>query len=590
MRVVAALIVGSHGWRRRSIALSAGAFGALAMAPLDLAPALVVTLVVAVWLLDACMADHPSPHRIWPGVRPLRIAFGVGWWLGFGYFLAGFWWLGSAFIIEPEFLWALPLGIVGLPMLLAFFTGFGFVVARILWSPGAARVLALALGLGAAEWARGHLFTGFPWNSFGMGLGGDLVSAQVASLVGLDGLNILTIAIFAMPATLTDAPDASSPSPSWYPIPRRFRSWRSRSWRSTSWRSTSWRRRPWHPTGAAVLVLAAIFAFGGLRLFSGHAGAEAGIRVRIMQPGIKPDEKFSYENRNEIVARYIALSKQDDPKTGAGLSDVDLLVWPESAFPFILARDPEALNAIGAMLPAKTTLVTGAAREATLPRDLGQPPRSVYYNDIMMIGAGGVILGSYDKIHLVPFGEYLPFESILRRIGLHNFVAIPGGFEPGTKRAALHVPRLPAAVPLICYEAIFPGEVGVDVGTEAPRFILNVTNDGWFGLTSGPSQHFAQVRLRTIEEGLPMIRGAGTGISAIIDPYGRVISSLPLGADGILDGRLPKPSSPTVFSRHPTVALIVVCFGTVLIWLLLRRRVHAHERGMASVKARTGDF
>ena len=525
------------------IALFAGAFGALALAPLDAAPALVVSLVVAVWLLDGCETDRRLEGQRWPATMPLRAAFGAGWWLGFGYFLAGFWWLGSAFIIDPEFLWALPLGIVGLPILLAVFTGAGFVLARLLWSTGPARILALALGLGFAEWARGHWFTGFPWNSLGMGLGGNLVSAQMASLVGLDGLNFLTIAIFAMPATLADGPRVS-----------------------------------WRPTVSALAVMGAILTFGGLRLASGHAGNDAGIHVRIMQPGIKPDEKFSYENKDEIVSRYIALSEQDDQKTGTRLADVDLLVWPESAFPFILARDPEALHAIGAMLPAKTTLVTGAAREATLPHAPGQPPYSVYYNDIMVIGSGGSILDTYDKIHLVPFGEYLPFDAILRRLGLHNFVAIPGGFEAGTTRNILHIPGLPAAVPLICYEAIFPGEVGVTVETEAPRFMLNVTNDGWFGLTSGPSQHFAQVRLRTIEEGLPMIRGAGTGISAIVDAYGRIVASLPLGAAGLLDGTLPKPARPTTFARHPTVALIVVCIATVLIWWLLRRG----ERSMGS--------
>ena len=555
MRAAAAFVAGSHGWRRRLTALFAGAFGALALAPINAAPALVVTLVVAVWLLDGCATDHPSSGRAWPGGRALRAAFGAGWWLGFGYFLAGFWWLGSAFIIEPEFLWALPLGIVGLPILLSLFIGSGFVIARLLWSEGPARVLALAIGLGGAEWARGHWFTGFPWNNFGMGLGGNLVSAQVASLVGLDGLGFLTISIFAMPATLVDRPGPS-----------------------------------WRPTAAALGCLVAILAFGGARLALGHAGTDAGIHVRIMQPGLKPDEKFSYENKDEIVARYIELSKLDDPKTGTRLADIDLLVWPESAFPFILARDPEALPAIGGMLPAKTTLVTGAAREATLPAAPGETPHSVYYNDIMVINNGGRILDNYDKIHLVPFGEYLPFDRLLRRLGLHNFVAIPGGFEPGVTRDILHIPGLPAAVPLICYEAIFPATIGVGVGSEAPQFILNVTNDGWFGQTSGPSQHFAQVRLRTIEEGLPMIRGAGTGISAIMDAYGRIVSSLPLGAAGILDGTLPKPLSPTVFARYPTVALIVVCISTVLIWLLLRCRTTACRHGEKSDRGKKGEL
>ena len=212
-----------------------------------------------------------------------------------------------------------------------------------------------------------------------------------------------------------------------------------------------------------------------------------------------------------------------------------LLVWPESAFPFILTRDPQALSDIGALLPPRTVLVTGAAREEDRPATQGRPASADYFNSILVIGSGGSVLDSYDKVHLVPFGEYLPFEAILRRVGLRHFVAIPGGFEAGSRRRLLAIPGLPGASPLICYEAIFPDAVLPDRrGTGVrPHFLLNVTNDGWFGLTAGPHQHFAQARLRSIEEGLPMIRAAATGISAIVDPYGRVNAALPLGDEGV---------------------------------------------------------
>ena len=518
------------GWPRRLVALLCGAFGALALAPVGFTPALVVPMVVAVWLLDGCVAPAPGWRR--PDAGTLRRAFGAGWWWGLGYFIAGFWWLGSAFLIDPEFTWALPLGVLGVPAFLGVFTGVGFALARLAWVPGGARVLALALGLGSSEWARGHLFTGFPWNALGMGLGGTLVTAQAASLVGLDGLTLLTIALFAAPAT--------------------FRA-------GGRWRAL--------PVLVAAGALALVGGYGALRLGRGTPGDVPGVVVRLVQPGLQPDATFSYARKDEIVAGYVALSKRYDAAKRVALADVTMLVWPESAFPFLLDRDPDALATIAAALPAKTTLVTGAARGEDVPATDGHPEHSVYYNSIEVIDARGAVLDRYDKIHLVPFGEYLPFEAALRALGLRNFVAIPGGFEPGVgHRHALSVPGLPPASPLICYEAIFPGAVGAaptPSGARA-RYLLNVTNDGWFGTTAGPSQHFAQVRLRAIEEGLPLIRDAATGVSAIVDPYGRVLDALPLGEAGILDGPLPHAIAPPLDARHGAAMTALVWFGTFL--------------------------
>ena len=302
-----------------------------------------------------------------------------------------------------------------------------------------------------------------------------------------------------------------------------------------------------------------------------------GVVVRIMQPGLWPDQSFSPENKDEIVARYIALSKSDDVAKDIRLADVTLLVWPESAFPFILQRDPKSLGAIGDMLPSGTTLATGAAREVDVPAFEGRPEYSDYYNAILVIARGGRIIDSYDKIHLVPFGEYLPYGALLSRLGLRNFVPVPGGFEPGTGHHTLTIPGLPATTPLICYEAIFPDEVAALTSDHParPRVLLNVTNDGWFGLTTGPSQHFAQARLRTIEQGLPMIRGAATGISAILDPYGRILGSLPLGASGILDGALPEPIPAPLFAKYGESVLLFVWIATLLILLITPERRRA---------------
>ncbi|MGH6794317.1 MAG: apolipoprotein N-acyltransferase, partial [Methylocella sp.] len=191
MLALAASISLASGWRRRLIALAAGATGALAMAPFNFFPALAIPMTVAGWLIDGCAEARqmPAERRFRLGLPPaLRRAFGAGWWWGFGYFLAGLWWLGEAFLVEAdEFAWALPLGVVGLPAALAVFPGLGFLIARLLWMPGAGRLFSLAAGLSFAEWLRGHELTGFPWNTFGMALGGNLVTAQLASIVGLYG-------------------------------------------------------------------------------------------------------------------------------------------------------------------------------------------------------------------------------------------------------------------------------------------------------------------------------------------------------------------------------------------------------------------
>jgi apolipoprotein N-acyltransferase len=178
---------------------------------------------------------------------------------------------------------------------------------------------------------------------------------------------------------------------------------------------------------------------------------------------------------------------------------------------------------------------------------------------------------TYDKVHLVPFGEYLPLRRVFDSLGLRQFVHVPGGFEPGALRQALRAPGFPLAAPLICYEAIFPGAVTPPAPSERPAVLLNVTNDGWFGDTPGPRQHFAQARLRAIEEGLPLVRAANTGVSAVVDAYGRVLELLPVGVEGVIDAPLPLPAEPTVFSRHPFLAPFALWALTLGLALWIRR-------------------
>jgi apolipoprotein N-acyltransferase len=510
-------VILSWGWRRRAIAFASGAVGALALPPFSLFALIAVPLTIAVWLIDGAQ-DRGSGR---PLVASLRAAFGAGWWMGFGYFLAGLWWVGSALLVEADkFAWALPLAVVALPAALAVFPAAGFALARLLWSPGPARIFALAFGLGAAEWARGLLFTGFPWNDLGMALGVNLALAQTASLVGLHGLTFLAIAIFAAPATL--------------------------------WR-VSESRLNLAPAVVAALALALIAAFGEFRLMAPASATLPGVKLRLIQPNVGQDDaSFSPQNKQAILRRYFDLSERATSPDRSGVRDVTHLIWPESAFPFILSRDPQALSEIVDFLGPGATLITGAAR-----REDGSAPR--YFNSIEILGRGGLSAQRYDKQHLVPFGEYIPFASLLERAQITQLVDIPGGFEPGSGRRILHVPGLPDAMPLICYEAIFPIEFGDLIsGAERPGWLLNVTDDAWFGLTPGPYQHFAQARLRAIELGLPLVRDANSGVSAVLDGLGREIAVAPLGAEGVLDAELPEALPPTLQSRLGSAGAMLI--------------------------------
>jgi apolipoprotein N-acyltransferase len=511
-------IVLSWGWRRRAIAFTAGAVSSLAMAPYDLWPILAITFPVLVWLLDGAGA----------GAAGARAAFAIGWWFGFGYFLAGLYWIGMALLVEADrFAWLLPLAVIGIPAGLALFTGFGTFLARQLWTPGPMRIMAFAAGLTFAEWLRSFVLTGFPWNSFGQAISAVPALAQTASLVGLWGLTLIALVTFASPAALADPPEAT--------------------------------RRPWLPTALSALLLAVLAAFGFYRLGTIDADHVEGVRLRIMQPNLPQDEKFRPAAKNKVLDLYSSISDRATGPDRSGLRDITHLIWPESAFPFFLEREPDALARLADLLPPGVVLITGAARVEEARASQSEPR---VYNSIRVIGDDGAILATYDKVHLVPFGEFLPFQTLLERMGFEQLTRVRGGFTPGARRLPLSVPRLPAAAPLICYEAIFPGAVLPN--SERPDWLLNVTNDAWFGNTPGPHQHFAQARLRTIEEGLPLVRAANNGISAVVDPLGRIMARRELGTDGVIDSSLPQPVPPTIYARYrdaPTLFFLVLLAG-----------------------------
>ena len=291
------------------------------------------------------------------------------------------------------------------------------------------------------------------------------------------------------------------------------------------------------------------------------------VHLRIMQPNLEQDVRFNYSAKQKVMDRYIALSDRASGPQSLGVRDATHLIWPESPFPFFLTREPDALAQITQLLRQGTVLITGAVRLAE-PVD---PANPAAYNSIYVIDHSGSILALYDKVHLVPFGEYLPFEHVLERLGLQELTKQRGGFLAGDRHRLITVPGAPAALPLICYEIIFPGEA-VPSG-QRPGWIINVTNDGWFGISTGPYQHFQQARVLAIEEGLPVVRAANTGISAVVDPLGRVINSLPLGQEGVIDSPLPRPIRAPLYARvgdAPAALMVAIAF-----FIVVRRRLQA---------------
>src|SRR6202030_774356 len=259
---------------------------------------------------------------------------------------------------------------------------------------------------------------------------------------------------------------------------------------------------------------------------------------------LQQDARFNYAAKADVMKKYLTLSDRASGPQSTGVRDVNILIWPESAFPFFLTHEAEAMAQIADLLPKGTVLVTGSVRAPDLP-----PGTRITraYNSIYVIDHDGNVLSVYDKLHLVPFGEFLPFQNWMEKIGLVQLTKVQGGFIPGTRRHTMEIPNAPRALPLICYEAIFPGDVVER--DDRPGWIVNLTNDGWFGISTGPYQHLQQSRLRAIEQGLPVVRAANTGISAVIDPLGRIIARLDLGIEGVLDSSLPTAIPPTFYAR-----------------------------------------
>ncbi|CAN7309040.1 apolipoprotein N-acyltransferase [Mesorhizobium sp. LjNodule214] len=512
MQRLAGRIILLWGWRRALVAFLAGALAVLAQAPYDFFAVCFVSFPLLVWLLDGSTGEASDG---W--LRRLKPAFAIGWWFGFGYFLAGLWWIGQALLVEADsFAWALPFAVVGIPFALAFFYGFATVVARLLWSNDIGRIAALAFGFGLAEWLRDFLFTGFPWNAVGYAAMPVPLLMQSVSVTGMIGMNALAVFIFSLPALVAG------------------------------------RRHLRLGFGLLVLLVAAHVGFGYVRLAMPVEPATRSIDVRIVQPDVDLSEKWDASVRDRIFATLLGLSaKEPEP----GHAKPQLILWPETSVPFLFTERPDALTALGDMLGEGQMLIAGVVREEG---GSAAGAGSRYYNSVVAINDKGEITDAVDKVHLVPFGEYLPFAGLLGRFGIEQLVAGPMNFAAGNERHPITLPDGVRALPFICYEVIFPDLVAVDATSS--ELIVNVTNDAWFGDTPGPYQHFRQAQIRAVENGLPLLRAANNGISAVVDPRGRIVDALAVDVRGAIDVRVPISGRALISAAQRRINGLLVIF------------------------------
>lgn len=510
-------VAGISGWRRRTLAVVVGALTALAFAPFYAVPVLLVSFTALVWLLDG--VTLPVGGQTLSRLRLATRAFGIGWWFGLGHFLAGLYWISFSFLVDAQaFAWMMPFAVFGIAAGMAVYAGLATMVAWLANVTPVAKIIWLTVAWVGFEWVRGWALTGFPWNLTGTAWAFAPPMMQPAAFIGVHGIGLLTVLAAASPAVLGYATMTSG----------------------ARWRFV-------------LLSLGALGMTGIAGVFRLDGAVDKDVpyvRLRLVQPNVAQKDKWVPGLQASHIENLVRLSRE--PAAGAPPSHI---LWPETATPLFLSTEPAALAAVGSIVPAGGALITGAPRVTrTDGKLLG------LWNSVHAINEQGLIIDTYDKSRLVPFGEYVPFRSVL---GMSKITAGRHDFFPGAGPSLLSVPGAPTVSLLVCYEAIFPARTG-GLPENRPGWLLNLTNDAWFGVSSGPYQHLASARFRAVEQGIPLIRVANTGISAVVDPYGRLRAATKLNERTIVDSALPSATlAPTIYARAGDS--IALAFGIILI-------------------------
>jgi apolipoprotein N-acyltransferase len=494
-----------------ALVFALGLLSGFAMPPLDMWWMLSVTFSGFVLILNAR-----------PALR-LRSNFFFGWIFGFGYFLSALHWIGFAFLVNAQdYLWMMPFAVGGLAGALAVFWGVAVAVAQNCVGRGWPAVLAYPVCLGIAEWLRGHLFTGFPWAVPGLAADGMGGVEQLASVVGMNGLTVIILLWAFAPSNLIAGE-------------KRLRV-------------------------LSLLILASLplsWAWGEWRVAHNPTQFLEGQVVRLVQPNISQDDKWRQDNARPIFDRLLQLSGQ-----ASSGPEPTVIVWPESIVPFLIDESVEGRSELRALLGGKKYLMTGAVRRSS-PTDV----RPQYFTSILTFDGQAEIVGIYDKQHLVPGGEYLPLAWLLEPLGFRKVVNVPESFSEGTGPSVLSIAGLGRVAMQICYEGIFP--VSIPLWEKRPDWLLNVTNDGWFGHSAGPYQHVAQLRMRAVEQGVGIIRVANTGVSAVLDSTGGYVMQSPIEQIFVSDSRIPKPLEWTVYSYWGDAGMVLLSFALVVLSVIV---------------------
>lgn len=495
-------------WVQLLAAILFGAAAALALAPLYLWPLMVLGYAGLLSLLQRSSST--------------RRAFVHGWAFGTGYFLVGLHWVGHAFMVDADrFAWLMPFAVIALATGLGLFPALAAALTRRLSAPGIRRLLAFTLFWGLTEWLRGSLLTGFPWLLSGHVWAASESSLQAAAYFGVSGLGLLAVLAAAAPALLLSTDLVA-------------------------------RGRGIAVNGAALGLVGLVLLASLARLSAAAVDYHPDVRLRLVQAGIPQADKWRPELRDQHLALYLNLSL--GPDSAGQPPDFSHLIWPETATPFFLANDRRRRGIIARALPPDSLLITGSPRRGSSGPDIAR-----LHNSVMTLAPSGAAAAIYDKYHLVPFGEYLPLRGVLTRLGVDKLAHGAVDFSPGPGPRVVGLRNLPSFRPLICYEIIFPREIrGKNIHAN-PQWLLNLTNDAWFGDSFGPRQHLAIARVRAVELGLPVVRVANTGISAVIDPFGRVSARLPLNTAGVIDSRLPIALPQTLYGRFGDGVFILLC-------------------------------
>ncbi len=508
------------GWRRWLLAVLLGLLAASALPPFYILPVL--------WLSLTGLACLNLTAIRW------RQAFFEGWLFGIGWFGAGLYWVGHAFLVDAErYAYLMPFAVIGISIGMALFIAISSVgvnvIARRFKLDRLSYVLLFAGCWAVLEWVRGWFLTGFPWNPLGSVWGSLPEMMQISSYIGALGLSLVTALVFAAPIILV-----SDARPSTY--------------------------KPWQIVLILSLALPVIWGLGAWRLSTANIVMHDDILLRLVQPVIPQTDKWKPNLRQQHVLKQMAMSNRTPGPAGKPTH----VIWAETNVPYLIEPESPLPASLAAAVPRDGTLIFGAPRRDEAGK---------IYNSMFAVDDEGVVQATFDKFHLVPFGEYVPLRGILP---LEKLTAGRGDFTPGLGPQTLSIEGLPPFAAIICYEVIFSGNI---VNSDArPAWILNITNDAWFGPSTGPRQHLVQAQFRAIEEGLPIIRAANTGISAVIDPYGRIIKSIDLDQPGVLDFQLPKPLAATVFSRFGQIIGLSMAILAIFIAIGLGRIQGRHKR------------